>query len=42
MNNIPFLEDISVGDEIPPLTKSGTTRQLVMYAGASGDFKEIH
>jgi len=42
MNNIPFLEDISVGDEIPPLTKSATTRQLVMYAGASGDFYEIH
>ena len=42
MNNIPFLEDISVGDEIPPLTKSATTRQLVMYAGASGDFYQIH
>ena len=42
MNNIPFLEDISVGDEIPALAKSATTRELVMYAGASGDFYEIH
>ncbi|MBV9581976.1 MAG: dehydratase [Chloroflexi bacterium] len=33
---------MSVGDELPVLTKHPTTRQLVQYAGASGDFYEIH
>jgi acyl dehydratase len=33
---------IKVGDELPTLTKQPTTRQLVQYAGASGDFYEIH
>jgi len=28
--------------EIPPLEKKPTTRQLVRWAGASGDFYEIH
>ncbi|OBI44172.1 hypothetical protein A5706_04405 [Mycobacterium sp. E796] len=31
-----------VGDRLPTLTKLPTTRQLVMFAGASGDFYEIH
>jgi acyl dehydratase len=31
-----------VGDELPPLVKHPTTRQLVQYAGAQGDFYEIH
>lgn len=35
-------EDIKVGDEIPKLVKNPTTQQLVMYAGASGDFYQIH
>jgi acyl dehydratase len=35
-------EDIVVGDEITPLVKKPTTRQLVMWAGASGDYNEIH
>ncbi len=35
-------EDVAVGQELPPLTKVVTTRQLVMYAGASGDFVPIH
>jgi peroxisomal enoyl-CoA hydratase 2 len=31
------------GDKLGPLVKSPiTTRQLVMYAGASGDFNPIH
>jgi hypothetical protein len=34
--------DVKVGDELPTLTKHPTTRQLVQYAGASGDFYEIH
>ena len=38
----PHLQDIEPGFELPPLVKNPTTRQLVMYAGASGDFYEIH
>ncbi len=33
---------MSVGDELPELIKHPTTRQLVQYAGAQGDFYEIH
>ena len=33
---------VQVGDEIPELVKHPTTRQLVQYAGAQGDFYEIH
>lgn len=42
MNTQPYLEDVAVGTELPTLVKEPTTRQLVMYAGASGDFYEIH
>ena len=35
-------EDVHEGMEIPSLMKVPTTRQLVQYAGASGDFYEIH
>src|SRR5712692_6801552 len=37
-----YFEDIEVGAEIPPLEKDPTTQQLVKYAGASGDFYQIH
>lgn len=33
---------IKVGQETPELVKHPTTRQLVQYAGAQGDFYEIH
>jgi hydroxyacyl-ACP dehydratase HTD2-like protein with hotdog domain len=33
---------IQVGEELPELVKHPTTRQLVQYAGAQGDFYEIH
>ncbi len=33
---------LAVGDRLPTVTKQPTTRQLVMFAGASGDFYEIH
>jgi hydroxyacyl-ACP dehydratase HTD2-like protein with hotdog domain len=33
---------IKAGDELPDLIKQPTTRQLVQYAGAQGDFYEIH
>ena len=34
--------EIETGEEIPPLEKHPSTRQLVMWAGASGDFNPIH
>jgi acyl dehydratase len=33
---------LRAGEELPELVKHPTTRQLVQYAGASGDFYEIH
>jgi acyl dehydratase len=33
---------IAAGQELPELVKHPTTRQLVQYAGAQGDFYEIH
>ncbi len=43
MADLPFFEDVRVGDEIPSLTKDPVTEtQLVRYAGASGDFNPIH
>jgi acyl dehydratase len=33
---------VEVGMELPELVKHPTTRQLVQYAGAQGDFYEIH
>jgi acyl dehydratase len=38
----PFWEDVQEGQELPPLAKVVTTQQLVQYAGASGDFYQIH
>ncbi len=35
-------EDAQVGQALPALEKTPTTKQLVMYAGASGDFYEVH
>lgn len=37
-----YYEDVAVGGEITTLAKQPTTRQLVMWAGASGDFNPIH
>lgn len=34
--------NVQAGDELPELVKHPTTRQLVQYAGAQGDFYEIH
>ena len=42
MSGVPNLQDVAAGQELPPLVKRPTTRQLAMYAGASGDFYEIH
>ena len=37
-----YYEDIEAGAEIPALVKYPTTMQLVKYAGASGDYYQIH
>ena len=37
-----YYEDIVVDSEIPPLVKQPATRQLVMWAGVSGDYYPIH
>ena len=37
-----YWEEIEVGSELPPLVKNPTTQQLVKWAGASGDFYQIH
>jgi len=37
-----YYDDLQVGDALPALVKRPTTRQLVQYAGASGDYYEIH
>ena len=42
MVRILYWEDVNEGMELPSLVKHPTTRQLVKYAGASGDFYEIH
>ena len=37
------LNQLKVGDSLPPLTKDPVTKlQLVRYAGASGDFNPLH
>jgi acyl dehydratase len=37
-----YYEDVEVGAEIPALVKNPTTQQLVKWAGASGDYYQIH
>ncbi|MBI2936157.1 MAG: dehydratase [Chloroflexi bacterium] len=42
MGQTLFWEDVQENQELPPLVKQPTTQQLVKYAGASGDFYQIH
>lgn len=37
-----YFEDVEEGTELPTLRKDPTTQQLVKYAGASGDYYQIH
>ena len=37
-----YYEDVMEGSEIPSLAKEPTTRQLVKWAGTSGDYYQIH
>jgi len=42
MHETLYWEDVAEGQELPQLVKRPSKRQLVMYAGASGDFYEVH
>jgi acyl dehydratase len=42
MSQQRYYQDVKKGEEIAPLLKAPTTRQLVMWAGASGDYMPIH
>jgi acyl dehydratase len=42
MSQPRYYQDIKKGEEIAPLVKVPTTRQLVMWAGAVGDYMPIH
>ena len=42
MKNSLFYDDLEVGMQLPVLRKDPTTQQLVKYAGASGDYYQIH
>jgi len=42
MSKQRYYQDVAVGDEVTPLVKEPTTRQLVMWAGAVGDYMPIH
>jgi acyl dehydratase len=37
-----YFEDVDEGMEVPTIRKDPTTQQLVKYAGASGDYYQIH
>lgn len=37
-----YYDDVEAGAEIPAISKTPTTSQLVRWAGASGDFYPIH
>lgn len=42
MSTQVYFEDVSKGTQLPILVKEPTHRQLVMYAGASGDYNVFH
>ncbi len=42
MSSQIYYEDVQEGTRIPNLVKCPTTQQLVKYAGASGDYYQIH
>ena len=37
-----YYEDVNVGEQITPIVKIATTRMLVKWAGATGDFHPTH
>ena len=42
MGSQVYFEDVQEGTEVTTLRKDPTTQQLVKYAGASGDYYQIH
>lgn len=42
MKKQTYWEDISIGQDIPSLTKVATTLMLVKWAGAYGDYNPLH
>ena len=42
MNKQLYYEDVETGMEVQALAKVATTRMLVQWAGASGDFNPLH
>lgn len=42
MNNQMTYDDVVVGESLPTVVKQPTPRQLVMWAGASVEFSEMH
>ena len=42
MGSQVYFEDVQEGTEVTMLRKDPTTQQLVKYAGASGDYYQIH
>ena len=42
MGKVLYWEDVQEDMELPPLVKHPDTQQLVKYAGASGDYYQIH
>jgi acyl dehydratase len=39
---MPRLDDVTVGDQIPAQSQTIDQAQLIIYAGASGDFNPLH
>ena len=39
---MPRLDEVNVGDQIPPASQTIDQGQLIGYAGASGDFNPLH
>jgi hypothetical protein len=37
-----YWEDVDVGTEMPTVSKVGTSRMLVQFAGGGGDFNPLH
>jgi acyl dehydratase len=42
MRKILYFEDVEPGDQLPAIIKHPTVEQLVMWAGASGDYNPVH
>ena len=42
MSEQVFWDDINEGDSLPIISPDCSTQQLVVWAGASGDFYQIH